>query len=162
VTERTLRLSQGQPVLSLCRVAFLIASAAALVALAGCSSGATSTLAQTVSQGVSAAQTARTMLEQQEDGRLTTGVSSTGFADMLTEAEDAESAALGAAPATADERRTRSSVVAALHETTLAITDAQDASQRAPGAPTPRSALGRLSRVLTQLAPLQHRLGSGR
>jgi hypothetical protein len=157
-----LRVSQGRAVLLLRRVLLTVASAATVAVLAACSSGASSTLAQSVGQAVSAAQTARTALEQQEDGRLTTGVASTGFADMLTEAEDAESAALGAAPATAEERRTRSSVVAALHATTLAIADAQDAAARAPGSPAPRSVLHRLARVLHRLTPLQHRLGSGR
>jgi len=149
-------------VLPLRRSLALVASAAAALLLAACSSGATSTLAQSVGQAVSAAQTARTALEQQESGRLTTGVAGTAFTDMLTEAEDAESAALGAQPATADERRTKGSVLVLLHATTLAVADAEDAGQRAPGAPSPKAAVDRLNTVLGKLTPVQQRLGSGR
>lgn len=139
-----------------------ILAALVLLADAGCSSSATSTLGQAVSQATSAAQTARTTLAQLTAGRLVPGVASTAFEDMLKEAEDAESTALGATPATATEQRSKSRVVAVLHATTLAIARAEDAAEGTPGAPARGAAVTRLTGALDQLAPLQRRLGSGR
>jgi hypothetical protein len=141
------------------------ASAAALVVallLTGCSSSITSGLAQSVSQSLSAAQTARTALAQSHDGRLIDGVGTTAFEDMLREAQGAEASAQAASPPTAAQGAERNRVLALLHDTTSAVVAAQDAAEQVPGASSPTTAVRRLSTVIQRLQATSRRLGSGR
>jgi hypothetical protein len=132
-----------------------------LCALSGCSSGISSILASSVAQAQSAVQTARLTLVQLRGGRVQGGVATTAFADMLREAQDAESTA-AATPSTAEERAVRDRVLPLLHDATRAILQGQDAAERAPGAPSTVAAIHRLDLVLPRLQAEARRLGSGR
>jgi hypothetical protein len=144
------------------RACAAFAGAMILVALTGCTSGATGTLAQSVAQSLSAVQTARLTLEQERDGRLVSGVASTALQDMLREAQDAEAGVASASPATPSERTLRARELALLHAATGTVVTAADVLERVPGAPSPTAALHDIDAVLTRLQAESRRLGSGR
>jgi hypothetical protein len=139
-----------------------VAVLVAVVLLSGCSSSITSDLAQSVSQALSSAQTARTTLIQWRGGRLLDGVSSTAFEDMLREAQDAETTAQATTPPTSAQRTLRDRVLPLLHATTAAVVTAQDVTGQIPGAPSAATALRRLDVVVQRLQDANRRLGSGR
>jgi hypothetical protein len=140
----------------------LAAAAAGLlaVALAGCSSGASSTLEQALKDAHSATVSASKAIALFAAGSSTSALTSSALEDMLGQLNSAQSEVAQADTASDADRLARQRVRSALDAAVAAVTQGEDAVAQTPGAPAPRTVVQHLDQVSARLSSLQRAGGT--
>jgi hypothetical protein len=156
---RMLRRSNARPVRPARGTAAALA-ALLVVALTGCSQGASSTLQQALKDGSSATVSASQAMGLLAAGRSTDALTESTLEDMLGQLNSAQSSVANASTDTNADRRARQRVRSALDEAVAVVTQGEDAVSGTPGAPSAATVARRLDRITARLSALQRAGGT--